>query len=369
MNGTRGRMLAAVAAFGVLVAPVATAPVAASGTVDGPSGVMCGLTAATDTSPDAAPGAMTGTVDAGPLLLTLDGVLRRGWLRCSIQLGYPQHAAPDVVVVTGTGTDVAVVTPTAVAFTAAPETPVYQCTEVDFEGWGRLYWASNGLGGGNWTYDATASCDAGLSVDVPLDDVTVAAVDPIVCPQLSAVFPPDGDVPDVWDCPPYGSARTADRQGGNDVKANGNGGGSAPGAPGGGPSTPLPPYYPTGTIEISSTLPGSISYGYTAFTPGRSAWTCSEVDTTVTCTPPAAPNGYANTCGVVDVQVTNSGGGAVSGSSRCTSGQSAFATSFGPSTTPNGNSGQANSPFPFTCAATVTQSAPGPWTVRCTVGH
>ena len=30
-------------------------------------------------------------------------------------------------------------------------------------------------------------------------------VDPVVCPALSALFPPDGDVPDVWDCPPYGS--------------------------------------------------------------------------------------------------------------------------------------------------------------------
>lgn len=30
-------------------------------------------------------------------------------------------------------------------------------------------------------------------------------VDPIVCPVIVPVFPPEGDIPGVWDCPPYGN--------------------------------------------------------------------------------------------------------------------------------------------------------------------
>ena len=30
-------------------------------------------------------------------------------------------------------------------------------------------------------------------------------LDSVVCPVLAVVFPPQGDVPGVWDCPPYGA--------------------------------------------------------------------------------------------------------------------------------------------------------------------
>lgn len=32
----------------------------------------------------------------------------------------------------------------------------------------------------------------------------VVGGDPLVCPVLATMFPPEGDIPGVWDCPPYG---------------------------------------------------------------------------------------------------------------------------------------------------------------------
>lgn len=40
---------------------------------------------------------------------------------------------------------------------------------------------------------------------------TADANDPLVCPVLALMYPPDGDIPCVWDCPPYGAAPRSPR--------------------------------------------------------------------------------------------------------------------------------------------------------------
>jgi hypothetical protein len=54
-------------------------------------------------------------------------------------------------------------------------------------------------------------CVAGIGCNNSPSVVCVAGIgcnsglDPIICPVLAIVYPPEGDIPGIWDCPPYGN--------------------------------------------------------------------------------------------------------------------------------------------------------------------
>lgn len=128
---------------------------------------------------------------------------------------------------------------------------------------------------------------------------------------------------------------------------------------------PLADYYPSGTIEISSNGTG-VTYAYRSFDPPLQTWTCPvPAGPSVSCTPPAPPVGYRNTCGQLDVAATSVGPGTVNGTSGCAAAV-ATATSSGPTATASSGSVRAEGEFPWTCAAAPADSAV--WTVTCTVG-
>lgn len=61
------------------------------------------------------------------------------------------------------------------------------------------------LAAGTWAY-----CSAGGSLPDPCELAEslcnlLQEVDLIVCPIFAILYPPEGDIPGVWDCPPYGN--------------------------------------------------------------------------------------------------------------------------------------------------------------------
>jgi hypothetical protein len=172
------------------------------------TGVGCGTSYADD---PATPGGSVGELDGGPLVLVADdpAVPVRGSVTCTLQTGATHGGAPLAAATSATTTGVVVLPATPVAFTADPLDTVYLCTRVDVEG-GAVWYSDEEAG--EWSTDPDVPC-APLGVDevCPTADPTARCspwspvlIDSITCPILALVFPPWGDVPDVWDCPPYG---------------------------------------------------------------------------------------------------------------------------------------------------------------------
>lgn len=191
-------------------------------------------------------GTETFVIDGGPLVAAdlSDAVANpvTMTLRCSIQPGFDyRHTAPDAASASATGTGAVTLPPTPVEVALDPDewwefTYCTEVTAVDARGvTHRLYWDSARSGGENrfstsdsalcavsWCQQSMPSnCDpppcedeihlhcslVGFhTVNAVLDAVDaffVDVVDPAVCPVLAGQFPPEGDVPGVWDCPPY----------------------------------------------------------------------------------------------------------------------------------------------------------------------
>ena len=49
------------------------------------------------------------------------------------------------------------------------------------------------------------TCPLSGPIEDAVNEVFHGVVDPLACSILAPISPPDGDVPPVWDCPPYGS--------------------------------------------------------------------------------------------------------------------------------------------------------------------
>jgi hypothetical protein len=192
------------------VAPVvalvlAATPVAPARASD-PTGFLCAAdkTASPpgrgrlDGGPLVAAAAADGAPPADPLTITL---------RCSLQTdAYGTSSGPDFAETSGTGTGVAIAPP--VEFAIPPDEIAYVCTEVtltDRAGTVRhRYWDENLY---DFTDDPDAAC--GLVYFYPCggygttcEDYVGPLLDAVVCPALAPLYPPDGDVPDVWGCPP-----------------------------------------------------------------------------------------------------------------------------------------------------------------------
>ncbi len=191
----------------------AVAPHAGAAEPAAPTGFACGFAATAD--PERADW-WVGEVDGGPL--TVPGS-ERVTLRCSIQLGWLTHDAPDLVSVSASGdgsAGVAVVPPTVFRYTDPHDDVVAVCSEVTVvEAGGATRTLYRDHHSGDWTTDPRSTCDFMSTVCPTTTRGHDYCRDPFepdstLCPVLATAFPPEGDVPGLWDCPPYqGSATRA----------------------------------------------------------------------------------------------------------------------------------------------------------------
>jgi hypothetical protein len=193
-------------ALAVTTLALATALPAAPAAAADPAGVRCGLS--TWTNPFD-PDRTWGEFDAGPLVLDADPAAQpvRGSVTCTLVDGF-HHDSPVLASATSRTTPgVVALEPTFASFHWSETAILSVCTSVDVAGRDRLHHDPTLGDDGGWTADATARCQPvfGPAEPLPLVDDVWLLLDSIVCPALAVAFPPQGDVPGVWDCPPYGS--------------------------------------------------------------------------------------------------------------------------------------------------------------------
>jgi hypothetical protein len=125
---------------------------------------------------------------AGPVTATIVCTVRDGG----------SHAAPALASAeSDPGTGVVALPPTTVSYLDLGYTAI--CTELRIVGGPTLYYDA---GSRAWTTDPATLCEPSLDVIGPDPYLP----DAVLCPLLTGAFPPDGDVPGVWDCPPYGGS-------------------------------------------------------------------------------------------------------------------------------------------------------------------
>jgi len=187
-------LLAAAVAVAAANGPAAAAPPELQG-------LTCGYTFAST------PAGWAGEIDGGPIAAVSADVASLT-LTCSIVAG-PSYGHGDAPVVTASasGSQAAVLPPTPFAG-PLPGRTLGMCTRVSLtmrDGTTHeLYYDADRE---EFTTDPGVSC---ATVEQPCSSTQRCSpiqepelVDPIVCPILAVVLPPDGDVDGVWNCPPY----------------------------------------------------------------------------------------------------------------------------------------------------------------------
>jgi hypothetical protein len=197
------KVLAALAlAAAALASPVTTG---AAHAAPNPTGTLCGFAAVTDPQ---IPGSYTGVIFGGPLAFPDDASLTvayTGTLVCTVQVGTNDtHVETDSAPVYGNEGRVSAAAGTA-TYDAGRDEPQYICSRVDFDGRPSLYWDDWAH---DWSTSASVSCALAISAESPDLSPFATVLDPIVCPILALVLPPEGDLVlpvlgKVWDCPPY----------------------------------------------------------------------------------------------------------------------------------------------------------------------
>ena len=180
----------ALAAAAVLVA--AGAPHAHAEPVDA-TGVLCAWSGTSN--PDTGGG--IAEIDGGPLVVTGVEPGTPVELLCSLQ-EYGWHTEPDLAVVRASGRSVVAVPPTVVGYESDYWVIPVVCTELrvhESSGDTTLYWDDVAEA---WSTSPYVQCDELWQAEPP--DVWI---DGVVCPVLAVAFPPQGDIPGIWDCPPY----------------------------------------------------------------------------------------------------------------------------------------------------------------------
>lgn len=164
--------------------------------------------------------ALDEVLDDNPYAITLTCTLKVGWSN--------DHTSPAAATASASGLGVAVLPPTLLPYDDPDGTFAAVCTEVtvtDRDGdSATFYWdvydesfgtdptvpcgpvfcplsARNACGGGPPSVPPREVRDA---IDIAMWGIE-EWVDPAACAVLDDQFPPEGDVPDVWDCPPYQS--------------------------------------------------------------------------------------------------------------------------------------------------------------------
>ena len=179
-----------------------------------PYGSVCDLKSVSDPQVE---GSQTGEVHGSLVIEEPEtATLEAGYMTCTVQVNAPTHAGPDACRIPGPHSVSEVWAAGTCSISAGDDDNVYVCTHVDIDGHPTLYYddPNDPLGDGDWSIDPTrARCRLASGVLAPgsgetpwkeLHEVQLL-VDSIVCPILTWIFPPDGDIEGIWDCPPYWS--------------------------------------------------------------------------------------------------------------------------------------------------------------------
>lgn len=156
----------------------------------------------------------TAEVDGGPYLVAdLDDLVANPvavTLTCSLQIGEETtHTAPDLASVSVSGNVVVALPPTVVSFRDdGTYRLVVLCTELaitDAHGeTHHLYWDQVD---DEFSTSPDVLCWDWDDYDSGPYDPLWEVVDPLACLPLAVLFPPEGDVEGLWDCPPYATLR------------------------------------------------------------------------------------------------------------------------------------------------------------------
>ena len=190
-----------------------------------PVGRRCEFSSVTDPTVENG-GTQIGYIRGGPIGQP-DNPTASVEIICTIQVGSNIHnsTSNDTYRCTdgpSMGTDTTFCGP--VIYPSPPDQPVYLCTEVRISGKETFYW--NAINptptppapSGSWSHDPNSFCNEAIRQEIlpgPLgpvldlifntvNDILIDEVDPRICPILAVIFPPEGDIPPLWDCPPYG---------------------------------------------------------------------------------------------------------------------------------------------------------------------
>jgi hypothetical protein len=171
-------------------------------------GAVCQFSSTTD--PTVEGDVQTGQISGGPLVTvnvdstnpTASGP-QSGTLHCWVQV------ASDVPTsgpgVSGHGTGVVTAGPAQITYTATVDQNVYLCSTWTDDADGVTYYFNDTTS----DFSATVSpCGLAVSASTPAEDPLAEQeklLDTIICPVLAIVFPPEGDIAGIWDCPPYGN--------------------------------------------------------------------------------------------------------------------------------------------------------------------
>lgn len=173
-------------------------------------GVLCGF-ASTGHPTDA--GVQVGEIDGGPLAVAnVDDAFAQpvtATLTCAIHVGWGNltHAGSDAVSASATGNAVVTLPPTVVSYKYDPYTfeVIAVCTELAVtDGHGDTYHLYYDGFREEFSSSPNVECQWAWGEPPPPPPPIWERVDAIVCPIFAVVFPPYGDIPDIWDCPPYG---------------------------------------------------------------------------------------------------------------------------------------------------------------------
>jgi len=169
-----------------------------------PESLLCG--ASWMPSPFGEPDRWVAHVDAGPVVLSETGEAVAGRVVCTFVEGYGHLSPPVAVARSVTTPGVAQLPPTLVELQQEPQAHVSLCTSVEILGGGTYYWDAIGLA---WSADPAVDCWNWFPPGP--EDKVFDVVDPVLCEVLAGLSPgagpvtiePDGDVPGVWECPPF----------------------------------------------------------------------------------------------------------------------------------------------------------------------
>lgn len=198
----RRTALAAVLVSGLVAAPAAAGPavfvsayvvVPAAALVNATGAEAYGLTCGMVTVSDA-PGSQTGIVVGAAVTVPATNVD----VTCTVQVGTlnDTHDKPDAASLTRSGNGVVVVADL-ISYAAPEDADVYLCTKWRMAGVDYFYDAAAKV------FSTSGTVECVLATSQELDAPLAAVADPIACPLLALALPPHGDVPAVWDCPPY----------------------------------------------------------------------------------------------------------------------------------------------------------------------
>jgi hypothetical protein len=194
-----GRLALAVAGLAWTAAPPALADPPVT------HGVVCLFVATPD--PTAELGTWIAVLLGGPVVQTeADGQTpESGTLGCQIVVSPAPVADHDSYgpAVLGHGSGVFTAGPQVTSYMAMPNDNVFLCASfVDDSDGVTHYWDAAHDG---WSTSPDVPCTLAEGSDQPTE--TDQLVDAAVCPQLATLLPPEGDVADRWDCPPYTSGQ------------------------------------------------------------------------------------------------------------------------------------------------------------------